>query len=126
MECPIPPLPQEQLKPERGNILVFRSTREKPMTGSFSLSACLDSQAAQDLAAVLAQHRGHSLTLDAGQVSFLGALALQLLIAASRQWLEDAKSFQIVNPSAAFMDGVELLGAEPATIGLGETSGVLQ
>lgn len=96
------------------------------MTESITLSACLDSQAAQELAAVLDQHRRHSVTLCAEQVTFLGALSLQLLISACRQWLADGKEFQIVNPSAAFTEGVELLGADPAAIGLGKSLEVLQ
>lgn len=116
----------QPLQPEPGITFVFRSTRDKPMTETITLSACLDSQAAQELATVLDQHRRLSLTLSAEQVSFLGALTLQVLISAFRQWREDGNEFHIVNPSAAFLEGVELLGADPAAIGLGKPLEVLQ
>lgn len=70
--------------------------------------------------------RGHSVVLDAGQVTFLGALALQLLLASYRQWQDDGKSFQIINPSAAFLDGISLLGVAASSLRIEETAEVLQ
>ena len=96
------------------------------MTGSINLSARLDSQATRDLAAAIARHRGDPLTLCAEQVTFLGALTLQLIIAAHRQWREDGNEFRIVNPSDAFVEGLEILGARPAEVGLGADLEVLQ
>lgn len=88
------------------------------MKGSLKLAACLDTLATEQLASELTPQRGHSLTLDAGEVTFVGALALQLLLSAQRQWRDDEKAFDIANPSAAFLDGVALLGCEPAALGI--------
>jgi len=87
------------------------------MKGSLKLAACLDTLATKRLASDLASHRGHSLTLDAAEVTFLGTLSLQVLLAAHRQWRIDGKAFQIANPSAAFLDGVAVLGSDPAALG---------
>lgn len=87
------------------------------MKGSLKLAACLDTLATRRLASDLASHRGHSLTLDAAEVTFLGTLSLQLLLAAQRQWLIDGKAFRISNPSATFLEGVALLGGDPAALG---------
>ncbi|HHX90393.1 MAG TPA: STAS domain-containing protein [Paracoccus sp.] len=87
------------------------------MKGSLKLAACLDTLATRRLAADLASQRGHSLTLDAADVTFLGTLPLQLLLAAHRQWRMDGKSFRIADPSAAFLDGTALLGSNPAALG---------
>lgn len=109
---------QSSQQPETTEKLVFRSTRDQKMKGSLTLAACLDSLATERLASELAPRRGHSLALNAGQVTFLGALALQLLIATHRQWKADGKSFEITDPSEAFMDGFALLGARAEDLGL--------
>jgi len=126
MEHAAPPPQRNSLQPEPAKAIVFRSIREHKMKGSLKLSARLDSQAAEHLAAELAQQRGHSLALDAGQVTFLGALALQLLLAAHRQWVGDGKSFRIVNPTTAFLEGVSLLGIDAPEIGLDDPAEVAQ
>lgn len=96
------------------------------MKGPFKLSSCLDSQAAEQLGAALTQKRGEPLTIDAAEVSFLGALALQLLIAARRQWLEDGLSFDIAGVSDEFLDGVRLLGINPDELGVAYNPEVVQ
>ncbi|MCC5969480.1 MAG: STAS domain-containing protein [Pararhodobacter sp.] len=115
---------QISLQPEPAQSIVFRSIRDQKMKGTLKLAASMDSLATEHLAAELAHQRGHSLSLDAGNVSFIGALALQLLIVAHRQWLNDDKSFQIVDPSLAFLDGIAQMGVRNADIGLPEPSEV--
>ena len=117
---------QISLQPEPAQSIVFRSIRDQRMKGTLKLAACMDSLATEQFAAELAQQRGHSLTLDASSISFLGALALQLLLAAHRQWQEDGKSFQIVDPSPAFLEGVTLMGVGFAEIGFAEPAEVTQ
>lgn len=107
-------------QPEPAERLVFRSTRDQEMKGSLRLAACLDTLATEHLASELAPQRGHSLTLHAGQVKFIGALALQLLIAAHRQWQADGKPFRIAAPSEAFLEGVALLGSNATELGIDE------
>jgi len=111
---------QRSQQPEPAEKLVFRSIRDQEMKGSLSLAACLDTLATEHLASELAPQRGHSLTLHAGQVTFVGALALQLLIAAHRQWQADGKPFRIAAPSAAFLEGVVLLGSNATELGIDE------
>lgn len=96
------------------------------MKGSITLAACLDSLATERLASEFAPQRGHPLTVHAGEVSFVGALALQLLLATYRQWQADEKLFEITGPSDAFLDGIALLGGDPAMLGLGGPVGVTQ
>lgn len=96
------------------------------MKGPFTLSSRLDSQAAEQLGAALTQMRGEPLTIDAGQVSFLGTLVLQMLIAARRQWQEDGLSFDFAAVSDEFLDGVKLLGVNPDELGLAFNPEVVQ
>ncbi len=118
MMCATLKAPQSSQQPEMAEKPVFRSTRDHKMKGSLTLAACLDSLATEHLAAELAQRRGHSLTLDAAHVTFLGALALQLLIATGLQWKTDGKSLDIIDPSEAFLEGVALLGGGATELGL--------
>jgi chemotaxis protein CheX len=118
MSAPTLSASQSSQQPESAEKLVFRSTRDQKMKGSINLAACLDGLATERLASELAPQRGHALTLYAGQVTFLGALALQLLIAANRQWQTDGKPFRIADPSAAFLEGVALLGSNVSDLGI--------
>lgn len=54
--------------------------------------------------------RGTDLTLDASAVRQLGAQCAQVLLAARTAWAADARGFAIVEESAAFTEGVRLLG----------------
>lgn len=126
MMCPTLNASKSSQQQELAEKLVFRSTRDQKMNGKLILAACLDSLETESLASELAPQRGHSLTLDAGQVTFLGALALQLLIAAHRQWNADGKAFEIMNPSDEFIDGIALLGGSGADLGISDRAEVKQ
>jgi len=117
---------QDSQQPELAERLVFRSTRDQKMKGSLTLAACLDSLATERLASELTSQRGHSLTLNAGQVTFVGALALQLLFAARRQWKTDGKPLEITDPSEAFLEGIASLGGSASELGLEGTAEVTQ
>lgn len=112
--------PQCPQQPEIAEKPVFRSTRDQKMKESLNLAACLDALATERLASELAPRRGQSVTLNAADVTFVGALPLQLLFAAHRQWQSDGKAFHIVNASRAFLEGVALLGIAPAALGVAE------
>lgn len=96
------------------------------MKGTLKLAVCLDSLETERLAEELRQSRGHPIMLDASNVTFLGALSLQLLIAACRQWKDDSMAFKIMSPSEAFLDGLNLMGVVPSDVGLAETKEVTQ
>ena len=74
------------------------------------LSDCLDADAAGQLKDALLQRRGQSIVVDAGQVRRLGAQSLQILLAAVRTWRTDGHTYQLMNPSADFLDTMALAG----------------
>ncbi|MWD26484.1 STAS domain-containing protein [Aquicoccus sp. SCR17] len=90
------------------------------MDQNLKLSTRLDGPAAGSLAGELTALRGGPLTLEAGGVDFIGALSLQVLVAAHRQWKADEQLFRIDAPSDAFLEGCRLLGIPSEEIGLGE------
>jgi len=61
----------------------------------------LDSLAAKALAEEMLAMRGAPLTIDAGEVEFAGALGLQVLVSAARQWQADGFHLKLgpVSPS---------------------------
>jgi chemotaxis protein CheX len=75
------------------------------------LPSVLDLKAVGGLHADLLAVRGRPLTLDASQVSRLGGLGLQVLLAARTTWVEDAQPFSVINPSVDFAGALELFGA---------------
>ncbi|KPQ06255.1 MAG: chemotaxis signal relay system protein CheX [Rhodobacteraceae bacterium HLUCCA12] len=113
----------EPPQPDTAQAIMFRTTRDQIMSATFTLPAQLDSLTTETLALDLVQRRGQALQIDASGVAFLGALALQLLIAVKRQWQADEKSFRLVDCSAAFLDGLSVLGATPEDLGLCRADG---
>jgi chemotaxis protein CheX len=91
---------------------------ENPVTttantsGSVQLGEVLDLNAAAPLAAELLAGRGADLDVDASQTRRLGAQAVQVLLSARRTWREDGARLAVVNASAAFRDGLKLLGID--------------
>ncbi|MCX8509829.1 MAG: STAS domain-containing protein [Rhodobacteraceae bacterium] len=71
-------------------------------TGQLTLDRRLDLTAAAGLHHSLLAHDSQHLVLDAGAVSHLGALCLQLLIAAADQRRADGRGMRITPRSAAF------------------------
>ncbi|MDQ2095711.1 STAS domain-containing protein [Rhodalgimonas zhirmunskyi] len=74
------------------------------------LPARLDVAICGSLSEELKAAQGRPLTLDASGVEFLGAMVLQLLISARRQWRIDGLPFHVRAPSGAFCSGLALLG----------------
>lgn len=87
------------------------------MTECYSLSRHLDSAAAPPLAADLLGLRGADLTIDCSDVAFVGALGLQVLIAARRQWSEDGHILSIKPVGGALAKAATALGVDLALIG---------
>jgi len=73
----------------------------------------LDLLAADELAEALEHLRDSPLELVASGVTHVGALCLQILLAARLQWVRDEVAFRIVDASAAFSSGVARLGVDP-------------
>lgn len=87
------------------------------MTEFYRLGRHIDSASAPPLAADLMALRGASLTIDSSEVAFVGALGLQVLIAARRQWLEDGQPLCIKPVSPALAKAAAGLGVDLAAIG---------
>lgn len=69
---------------------------------SFALSPRLDLASAQDLAAALRARAGVDLVIDAGGVTHLGALGLQILASAALSWRASGQSLRIAPRSEPF------------------------
>ena len=82
------------------------------MTASIRLDPNLDIRAAAPLREALLARADASVTLDATQVARLGALCLQVLLAARRDWEARGLSFSILGPSKAFTETLRLFGAQ--------------
>lgn len=87
---------------------------EPRSTRRLDLPARLDLNAADELAEALEHLRESSLELEASKVTQLSALCLQVLVSAHRQWRQDGSPFRIIAPSAAFVNGLTLLGVPAA------------
>jgi chemotaxis protein CheX len=75
------------------------------------LADVLDLKAAAGLHGDLLRLRGQDVILDASGVSRLGGQCLQILLSAINTWKADGRSLSFDNPSTAFIDGLELFGA---------------
>lgn len=71
----------------------------------------LDLGAATQLTQRILGFQGRALTLDASAVERVGGLCLQVLLSARLSWAVDRLPLTIMNPSQAFVDGLELFGA---------------
>jgi chemotaxis protein CheX len=84
------------------------------VTAPIRLDVNLDIRAAAPLRETLLAQADRPVALDAAQVARLGALCLQVLLAARRDWSERGLDFSIQDPSAAFTETVRLFGAQDA------------
>ena len=90
---------------------------KRKMLEKYALPERLDTATAPGLADALRGRLGEVLMLDGAAVSKVGALGLQVLVAAVRQWREDGKELTLENPSDALLEGCKWLGISPADIG---------
>jgi chemotaxis protein CheX len=77
----------------------------------YRLPAVLDAAAAPGLVTELVALRGGALALEAGEVTRLGGLCLQALLAAKVTWAADGKPFEIRNLSPELQETLALCGA---------------
>jgi len=82
--------------------------------------ARLDLRATGLLVAALNARRGSDLTLDAGCVTQIGALAVQAIRAAARGWAEDGHALGFENATSDLEDQLGLLGFTPDTVTMWE------
>ncbi len=75
------------------------------------LPEVMDLRAAGQLTQRILGFQGRALTLDASAVERIGGLCLQVLLSARLSWAVDRLPLTVMNPSQAFVDGLELFGA---------------
>jgi chemotaxis protein CheX len=83
------------------------------MTERFTLPGRLDSSGAPALVQALLARRGRPLVLDAAGVEVIGARAIEVLIAAGRQWAADGQAMAIDAPSDRYRAACTALGLSP-------------
>ncbi len=91
----------------------FATSPPRHEAGDLILAEALDMRAAAPLLVALRQRRGETLRLDGSSVERLGALCLQVILAAQAAWATDGNAFEIYNPSTALTDTWSLMGADP-------------
>lgn len=81
------------------------------------LAERLDLVAAQPLAAAIRALRDGPIRLDAGAVSLLGGLCLQVLLAAASDWRARGLGWSIAPRSRSFDQALAIFGVTPGRIG---------
>ena len=85
------------------------------MTAQLTLPARLDLTAAKPLAQDIAAQTG-DLHFDASKVTHLGALCLQVLLAAAQSCQASGRGFAISAPSKEFDAALSMLGVDPSQL----------
>ena len=80
------------------------------------LGKVLDLRVAALLQGELLEARGRPLQVDASQVEQIGALCLQVLLAARNTWKADGVALELTASSSEFDEGLALLGANAAQL----------
>ncbi len=68
--------------------------------------------------------RGRPLDLDASQVQRVGGLGLQILLSAAKTWREDGVAFSVSDPSAEFINDLQRMGVDAASLASGQECNV--
>ncbi|MEF0941995.1 STAS domain-containing protein [Rhizobium sp. BR 362] len=79
---------------------------------TISLAAVLDLNEASTLRGKLVGLRGSNLVIDASGVERIGALCVQVIMAAAKTWDEDKLSFTFSKVSDAFQKTMQLIGVD--------------
>jgi chemotaxis protein CheX len=85
------------------------------------LPQTLDVAAVRAVREDLLTRRGTATTMDASDIERIGALGVELLIAAQRQWQKDDSVLQLVGLSEAVTDAFTDLGLDAAVLGTRNT-----
>lgn len=101
-------------------------TKAKGTPGPVTLTLAprLDYAACAQLHSDIGAARGRALVLDAGKVTFLGGLALDIVMRARAEWRAQGLDFAITAPSDDLFEGLTVLGVPPDTLIPGLTDGV--
>lgn len=86
------------------------------MTAVITLKDRLDFGAAPDLKAEIIGQVGNDLRIDASEVTHMGTLCLQILIATSTDWARQGLKFELNSPSDACVTQLSLHGFSPETL----------
>ena len=86
------------------------------MTAQIALDARLDLPAATPLAEALKAEAGNDLQLDAGAVTHLGGLCLQVLMAAAETWRGTGKALTFSARSEDFDSALAVFGLTPEAL----------
>ena len=86
------------------------------MTAVLTLQERLDFGAVSALKADILGQAGNDLEVDASNVTHMGTLCLQVLIAASNDWISAGHKFNLTSPSDACATQLNLHGITPDTL----------
>lgn len=70
----------------------------------------LDHAACEKLADGFAERRGQAVLIHAGAVTFLGAMAAEILLRAHAEWRASGTGFALRSPSQGFLESLAQLG----------------
>ncbi len=91
------------------------------MDDVLKLPQTLDVAAVRAVREDLLARRGTATTMDASDIERIGALGVELLIAAQRQWQKDDSVLQLVGLSEAVTDAFTDLGLDAAVLDIRNT-----
>ena len=86
------------------------------MTGIVQLEAKLDLSAASELLTTLKEQKDEEVILDFEKVTHLGALCLQVLLAAAKTFSAQGRTLKITNLSDRVSDQLRVMGMTPETV----------
>ena len=86
------------------------------MTAQIALDARLDLPAAAPLAEALRARTGENLDIDAGAVTHLGGLCLQVLMAAAEAWRSSGNALTFSARSEDFDSALAVFGLTPEAL----------
>jgi chemotaxis protein CheX len=86
------------------------------------LPRVLDVAAVRAVRKDLLDRRGTAMTIDASDVERIGALGIELLISANRQWLEDDRLLQMTGMSDSMKAAFTDLGLDATTLDVRATN----
>jgi len=90
------------------------------------LPARFDGASVEVFTQALHDRRARPLVIEAGGVCHAGALGVQALVAARRQWLADGATFRVEGVNDALHDICRVLGVDPQEFGAGDAGEAAQ